>query len=188
MKHSKMYLIVFIFTAYGMLTLPANGETPGLRTKYDGKFYKVEILLDGEDVLTSPPEGLWSIATAWKQGWPEDWVHGKPTEIEYIGDWTILRGKLETPAGMWRISDSYRSEGSVIKCIRRFIWEGKTTAKSVTLSVRFQSCGKGSAACLPGILYHGNPSGAKSGRVPVYSGESGEEAIFPAWNGKAMVA
>ncbi|NQT02099.1 MAG: hypothetical protein HQ580_08755, partial [Planctomycetes bacterium] len=113
-----------------------------------------------------------------KQGWPADWVHGKPTEIEHIGDWTILRGKLETSAGTWRISDSYRPEGGVVKCVRRFIWEGKDTAKLVTLSVRFQCRGKGSGALLPGILYHGNPSGAKSGRVPVYSGETGEEAIF----------
>ncbi len=178
MKHSIMNLIVFIFTVYNMLNLPAYGQLPGLRTKHDGKFYKVEILLDGEDILTSPPEGLWSIATAWKQDWPTDWVHGKPTEIEHIEDWTILLGKLETSAGTWRISDSYRPEGNVIKCIRRFRWDAKETAERVTLSVRFQCPGKGSKVVLPGILYHGNPSGAKSGRVPVYSGESGEEAIF----------
>ena len=154
MKHSIMNLVVFILTSYCMLSLPAYGQAPNLLTKQDGKFYKVEILLDGEDILTSPPEGLWSIATAWKQDWPADWVHGKPTEIEHIGDWTILRGKLETSAGTWRISDSYRPEGDVVKCIRRFIWEGKETANFVTLSVRFQCRGKGSAACLPGILYH----------------------------------
>ena len=173
-----MNLIVFIFTVYVVVSLPAYGQAPDLRTTHDGEFYKVEILLDSEDILTSPPEGLWSIATAWERGWPEDWVHGKPAEIERIGDWTILRGKLETSAGTWRISDSYRPEGSVVKCIRRFIWEGKEMAKFVTLSVRFQCRGKGSGVLLPGILYHGNPSGVKSGRVPVYSGETGEEAIF----------
>ncbi len=178
MKHSKMNLIVVIFTIYSMFGLPVYGQAPDLRTKHDGKFYKVEVLLDGQDILTSPPEGLWSIATAWEQGWPADWVHGKPTELEHIGDWTILRGKLETSAGTWRISDSYRPEGNVVKCVRRFIWEGKATAKFVTLSVRFQCRGKGSSALLPGILYHGNPSGAKSGRVPEYCGQAGEEAIF----------
>jgi hypothetical protein len=178
MKHSIMNLIVFIFIGYGMVAMSAYGQAPDLRTKYDGKFYKVEIILVGEDILTSPPEGLWSIATAWKQDWPADWIHGKPTEIEHIGDWTILRGQLETSMGTWRISDSYRPEGKVIKCIRRFVWEGKAMAKFVTLSVRFQCHGKGSSVCLPGILYHGNPSGAKSGRVPVYTGQTGEEAIF----------
>ena len=61
MKQSKMNLIVFIFTVYVMVSLPAYGQTPGLRTKHDGKFYKVEIVMDGENILTSPPEGLWSI-------------------------------------------------------------------------------------------------------------------------------
>ncbi|MHC4586232.1 MAG: hypothetical protein ACYS3N_17005 [Planctomycetota bacterium] len=177
MKHSKMYLIVFIFTAYGMLTLPANGETPGLRTKYDGKFYKVEILLDGEDVLTSPPEGLWSIATAWKQGWPEDWVHGKPTEIEYIGDWTILRGKLETPAGMWRISDSYRSEGSVIKCIRRLV------------KVRLLAC---PAYCIMVIRPVQRAAEYLFTQANLVKKPFLRNIDFrcpmPAWNGKAMVA
>jgi hypothetical protein len=170
MKLSIMNLVVFILTSCCMLGLPAYGQAPNLLTKQDGKFYKVEIFLDDEDILTSPPEGFWSIATAWKQGWPADWVHSKPTEIEHIENWTILRGKLETSAGTWRISDSYRPEGGVVKCIRRFIWEGKETVKCVTLSVRFQCRGKGSAACLPGILYHGNPSGAKSGRGHERSG------------------
>jgi hypothetical protein len=178
MKHSIMNLMMFIFAAYNIITLPAYGQPPELRVKRDGKFYEVEIFLDGEDVLTSPPEGLWSIATGWEQGWPANWIHSKPTEIERIEDWTILRGKFETTNGTWRISDSYRPEGNVIKCIRRFIWEGKATSKFVTLSVRFQCLGKGSSVLLPGILYHGNPSGAKSGRVPVYTGRVGEEAIF----------
>ena len=178
MKHTKKHLILFVVTAYSIINLPAYSQSPNLRTKHDGKFYKVEILLDGQNFLTSPSEGLWSIASSWKQGWPADWIHCKPTEIEHIENWTILRGKLETSAGTWRISDSYRPEGNIIKCIRRFIWEGRTTAKFVTLSVRFQCPGKGSSVLLPGILYHGNPSGARSGRVPVYSGQTGEEAIF----------
>ncbi|MBN1805154.1 MAG: hypothetical protein JW837_07885 [Sedimentisphaerales bacterium] len=178
MKHSKMNLVVFVLTAFSISVLPAYSQPINLRTKHDGKFYKVEILLDNQGILTSPPEGLWSIATSWKQSWPADWTHAKPTEIECIEDRTILRGKLETPDGTWRISDSYHPEGNIIKCIRRFVWEGTTTAKSVTLSVRFQCPGKGSGVLLPGILYHGNPSGAKSGRVPVYTGQTGEEAIF----------
>jgi hypothetical protein len=178
MKHSKMNLVVFFFTTYIVFSLPAYGQTPDLRIKHDGKFYKVEILLDGEDILASPPEGLWSIATAWEKGWPADWIHSKPAEIEHIGGWTILRGNLETSAGTWRILDSYRPESNVVKCIRRFVWEGKTMARFITLSVRFQCRGKGSGVLLPGILYHGNPSGVRSGRVPVYTGQVGEEAIF----------
>ncbi|MHC4426390.1 MAG: AGE family epimerase/isomerase [Planctomycetota bacterium] len=176
--HVTMSLMAIVLSTSGTFSFCAYGHSAGLSAKQDGKHYQVEIFLDGQAVLTSPPEGLWSIATDWKQGWPAAWVHAKPTEIERTGDWTILRGKLETPTGTWRLSDSYLPQGDVIKCTRRFTWEGPGQAKFVTLSVRFQCRGKGSKVVLPGILYHGNPSGAKSGRVPVYSGGPGEEAIF----------
>ena len=177
-RHFTMYLMAIAFSTSGILCPCVYGHLPGLDVKHDGKCYQVGIIQDGEDVLTSPPEGLWSIATDWKKGWPAGWIHSMPTEIERAGNWTILRGKLETSKGTWQLSDSYQPQGNVIKCIRRFTWEGPGTVKFVTLSVRFQCRGKGSKALLPGILYYGNPSGAKSGRVPVYSGESSEEAIF----------
>ena len=160
------------------LTGSTNGKSLELQTEHDGQGYQVQVALDGKSVLTSPPEGLWSIATDWKDGWPTSWLHAKPTEIERVGDWTILRGKLRTSQSTWDISDSYRPEGKVIKCIRRFRWDAKETAERITLSVRFQCPGKGSRVVLPGILYHGNPSGAKSGRVPVYSGKPGEQAVY----------
>jgi len=183
--HFVMSLTAIILVTSGIFCLHSYGRPFDLRTtvrcpveEHDGTDYQVKIVLDGEDILNSPPEGLWSIATEWKKSWPSGWIHAGPTEIEHVGDWTILRGKLETPAGSWRLSDSYRPEGNVIKCIRRFIWDGADTAKCVTLSIRFQCRGRGSKAVLPGIIYHGNPSGARSGRVPVYSGEPGQEAIY----------
>jgi len=172
-RRSPMCLVIIVF-----LTVSVGGQSLELRAKHDGRCYRVAVTLDGKDILTSPAEGLWSIATDWKGGWPADWVHAGPTEMERAGDWTILRGQIETRLGTWRIWDSYRPEGSVIKGVRRFMWEGTETAKRVTLSVRFQCPGRGSRVLLPGILYYGNPSGAKSGRVPVYSGKPGEEAIY----------
>ncbi|MGD8500260.1 MAG: hypothetical protein PVJ86_06415 [Phycisphaerales bacterium] len=176
--HVTMSLMAIVFSMSDIFSLRAYGRSLGFRTEQDGRYYNVEILLDGKAVLTSPPEGLWSIAADWKEGWPAAWVHAKPIGVEHAGNWTILRGRLKTSAGTWRLSDSYRPQGNVIKCIRRFTWDGPGTAKFVTLSVRFQCPGKGSKVVLPGVLYHGNPSGAKSGRVPVYSGEPGDEAIF----------
>ena len=179
MKRSfSIGLVTLVFLMTDTLSRSACGNSLDLRTTRDGQGYHVQIVLDGRQILASPPEGLWSIATDWRDGWPASWVHASPTTIEHVGDWTILRGKLETSAGAWRMSDSYRPEGNVIKCIRRFTWEGKETAEHVTLSVRFQCPGKGSKVVLPGILYHGNPSGARSGRVPVYSGKPGEEAVY----------
>ena len=171
-------LTVLTFVISGVFDLNAYGRPLELRTERDGANYRVTILLDGEAVQQSPPEGLWSLAAEWENNWPAGWIHAGPTEVERVADWTIVRGKLETPAGIWRLSDSYRAEGGVIKCIRRFVWEGADTAEFVTLSVRFQCPGRGSQAVLPGIIYHGNPSGAKSGRVPVYSGRPGQEAIY----------
>jgi hypothetical protein len=170
-------VVIFLITS-GIFSLHSYGRNFDLRTERDGKNYQVKIMLDDETVMKSPPEGLWSIATEWENSWPDGWIHTGPTEVEHVGEWTILRGKLETPAGNWRLSDSYRPEGDVIKCIRRFVWEGDSIAKFVTLSVRFQCPGRGPNAVLPGIIYHGNPSGAKSGRVPVYTGEPGQEAIY----------
>jgi len=176
--HFVLRLGVFIFVTSGVLSFRVNGRTMELRAEHDGKNYQVKIVLDGKDILASPPEGLWSIATKWENSWPAGWIHTGPAEMERVADWTILRGKLDTPAGTWRLSDSYRPEVNLIKCIRRFVWEGAAAAEFVTLSVRFQCRGGGNRAVLPGILYHGNPSGAKSGRVPVYSGRPGQEAIF----------
>ncbi len=176
--NTRTTLAVISITALGMLTACAEERSAELRIAQDGGSYRVLIELNGQDLLSSPPEGLWSIATEWKDNWPGSWVHAKPTQIEHAGDWTILRGSLETPVGTWRLSDSYRPEGEVIKCVRRFTWEGHETAKCVTLSARFDCRGRGSGVLLPGILYYGNPSGAKSGRVPVYSGRAGEEAVF----------
>lgn len=168
-------LVVSMLTVSGLC---AHGQSLELRTPRDGTYYQVKVAMKGQDVLTSSPEGLWSIASGWEEHWPAVWAYAKPTEIEHTGDWTILRGTLETPTGVWKLSDSYRPEGNIIKCIRRFTWDGSETAKCVTLSVRFDCRGKGSGVLLPGILYYGNPSGARSGRVPVYSGEPGQEALF----------
>lgn len=168
--------------AVACLSLPVSSVlwagAPQLRFEHGSSGYAVSLLLDDRAVLTSPHEGLWSIATDWKDGWPADWVHAGPTVTERVGDWTILTGELRTASGTWQLRDAYRLHGDIVKCVRRFTWQGAETAKRTTLSVRFQCPGKGSGALLPGILYYGNPSGATSGRVPVYEGKPGDLAFF----------
>ena len=136
--------------------------------------------LNGKSVVTAPPEGLWSIATAWKDDWPAGWKHASATKVEQSGDWQILSGELALPQGIWKIRDAYRKEKGMLKCIRRFEWTGKVPLDSVTLSVRFRVSGFGCQAFLPGILYYGNPSGYKNTPdcVAHYFGEPGEMAIF----------
>jgi hypothetical protein len=166
--------LVCALLACGVAAASAESSVPPTLEVEDN----VRVLCNGATLLQSPPEGLWSVATDWRDGWPCEWSHGKITEREQAGDWTILRGEVKTAVGTWRVSDSYRPEGRVIKCTRRFVWEGKKAADRCTLSVRFQTPGAGAGVVMPGILYHGNPSGAKSGRTPVYTAKPGEEAVY----------
>jgi hypothetical protein len=176
--HSQIRYFITLVALGVLVPGVLRGNTPELRCERDGSAYEVKVLLDGQAVLTCPPEGLWSIATDWSEGWPSGWVHASPAEVERTGDWTILRGELKTASGTWQLRDAYRPEGNVIKCVRRFEWRGSGTAKRTTLSIRFQCPGAGAGALLPGILYYGNPSGLKSGRVPVYTGNPGEVAFY----------
>ncbi len=166
------------FSIAGLLISFANAAGADLRIAGQGLQRRVQILAEGEIVAESPEEGLWSVACDWREQWPADWRHAGPAELLEVGEWTILRGELEACGGRWIFEDAYRRKGSVIQGVRRFQWKGKEAARRVTLSVRFLGRAARSNILLPGILYYGNPSGARSGRVPVYSGAPGEEALF----------
>ncbi|MEA1951157.1 MAG: hypothetical protein U9N87_07220 [Planctomycetota bacterium] len=170
-------LVATFFTSPDTSSATTNDPSKFRIATSNGK-PRVEILCDGQVFLTSPAEGLWSIATGWKNGWPSDWQHTSPEETIRRGPWTVLSGKLELPGGTWRLRDAYRQDGPAVRCVRRYTFEGTSSAKRATLSVRFQAKATGAEALLPGIIYYGNPMGAKSGRVPVYNGKPGEESLF----------
>lgn len=144
----------------------------------DGGAPRVSVTADGRTHLRSPAEGLWSIAMDWRDDWPAGWHHAHPDKVEIHGEWTVLTGSMETPAGKWRLSDAFRERDGLIECRRRFEWHGEGPTGPCALSLRFQSPGTGTGVVLPGILYHGNPSGARSGKTPVYTAAPGEEAIY----------
>ena len=139
---------------------------------------RVEIRVQDETLLRSPDEGLWSIAMTWKDDWPTQWQHAHPQTVAHVGPWTVLTGQLQTPAGAWGLRDAYRVEGSALRCVRRWTWTGPKPLEHCTLCVRWLATGPGAQALLPGILYYGNPSGKHSGRVPVFGGQDGEEALY----------
>ncbi|MBI4875952.1 MAG: hypothetical protein HY822_15050 [Acidobacteria bacterium] len=139
---------------------------------------RAEILSGAEVMAQSPPEGLWSIACDWRESWPADWHHAAPASTTQAGEWTIVKGELNACGGTWLLEDAYRPEGRAVRALRRFTWKGKETAPKVTLSVRFQARSAGAEVLLPGIIYCGNPSGARSGRVPVFTNRPGEEAYY----------
>lgn len=136
--------------------------------------------LNGNKLLTTPEEGLWSIATEWQQDWMGGWKHARPEKMEQSGDWMIVSGKMMFPQGTLLLRDAYREEDGKVRCRRRYEWQGKDTLPHVNLSVRFRLKGERMQAFMPGILYYGNKNGAKINPnvIPVYSGTPGEFAVF----------
>jgi len=177
-------LWVSAFLALGSSAPPVPAEdvlappSPQLRVETGGNTVNVQLSHHGLALLRSPQEGLWSIAMDWQDQWPTDWHHGSPKTVERVGEWTILRGQVLTPQGHWDVSDAYRRRQSTVQCVRRFVWKGNQETEHCTLSVRFLAPGVGNDVVMPGVLYHGNPSGARSRRVPVYTGQPGEEALY----------
>ncbi len=165
------------FCSY-LLTAAAAFAATTIRVAGPKSHQRVEVLAEGRVYASTPEEGLWSIACEWRGGWPADWRHAAPSSVESAGDWTILKGRLEACGGTWELRDAYRPAGGLVKAIRRFEWKGNTAAHKVTLSVRFHAPASKFNVLLPGILYYGNPSGARSGKVPVFRGQPGEEAFY----------
>ncbi|AQT67044.1 hypothetical protein STSP2_00183 [Anaerohalosphaera lusitana] len=153
----------------------ATAAPPKLSVDEDGS--QVRVTVGDRLALTSPAEGLWSIATGWEDQWPADWRHAKIEKIETVNEWTICRGTLSLDEGEWKLRESYRPSGEVIEVIRRFEWHGDSTLERATLSVRWQTPFTDVEPLMPGILYYGNPSGTKSGRVATWSDDT-PYAIF----------
>ncbi len=147
--------------------------------KKDGK-YSISIIYGNKTLLTSPEEGLWSVATAWENGWPSNWKHAQIIEVKDVGEWKEVSGKLTLPEGDWLLKDYYKKEDGKIKCIRRFEWNGEETLEQITLAVRWIVPSSNAIPFLPGIIYYGNPSGERNGKdkVATYHQWIGEEALF----------
>lgn len=137
--------------------------------------------LDGRTLLSAPAEGLWSIATAWENDWPAQWIHATPTSRTQSGEWTILTATVRIHNGEMFLRDAYRElPNGLTQCIRRYQWNGPDTLRRATLSVRLAMEGEHLMPLLPGILYYGNPNGAQVNPniIPVYGGNEGDFAIF----------
>ena len=167
--------VLFLFTFCLLFVFPAGASD---EINFDVSDGKVQLKIDDKVLLSSPGEGLWSIATDWKNDWPCDWQHGSPAKIYKAGMWTIMEGQIKLAQGVWNLRDSYRKEGELIRCTRRFTWMGEKSLPKCTLSVRFQFPAVTRSVLLPGIIYYGNPMGEESKWVPIFKGRQGEQAIF----------
>jgi hypothetical protein len=140
---------------------------------------------DGRIIMRSPDAGLFDIGTDLVDGvWPATWTPGSGQRVEYVGDWLIVHGGVDTPQGRWEITDAYRAHGAVVKGIRRWTWRGEALSPPTVLTIKFDTPATGVGLVLPGVLYHGNPSGQASraqgwnGLVPTWSGVQGERAYY----------
>jgi hypothetical protein len=175
MKYLPFYLLIPFFT----LGIPSI-FSQNIKILKQNEQIQITISQGNKTLLSSPSEGLWSIATSWENEWPSKWQHVHPDTILKDGKWTILRGTLNLPEGKFLLKDSYIEEGEKVKCIRRYEWQGKKTLETVTLAIRWAIPQKEVKPFLPGIIYYGNPSGKKNGEnnVPWLNGVGKEEALF----------
>lgn len=134
-----------------------------------------------ESLFSPPAEERWSIATGWKDGWPRNWHHAKPTRTEQVGEWTAYFGTIRLPEGDWQVRDLVRlkSEG-LLECRRRWEWKGQTSLEPVTLTVRWSVKGKNARPFLPGISYYDNPAGqtVDATRIPVIGKQPGNRGYY----------
>ena len=166
-----------IFMLLVSLIVTAGSSFAQITLKND----RPEFLIQDKVVVSAPEEGLWSVATGWKDDWMCEWKHAAPQKVEKSGEWTVLSGKMSFDRGDLLLRDSYRQiRSGLVQCVRRYEWTGTETLPYVTLSVRWKMTGERMMPCLPGILYYGNKNGAKVNPeiIPVYEGTEGEFAIF----------
>jgi hypothetical protein len=176
MKCAVPILIVLVAS----LAATASEPSPTIRVG-NAPHRGVEVRSGDRVLFQSPAEGLWSVATGWNDGWPSAWHHVNVGSVKQVGDWTAVSGTLELPQGKLELRDSYRTEGNMVRGVRRFTWRGPQTLPQCTLSVRWMAPGaKNAKPLLPGICYYGNPSGSRTGAgaVAVHMGKPGEESIF----------
>lgn len=161
-----------------LLAVLSSFSQNSLSTNLDKNKPAVIIQQNGIPLLHSPVEGLWSVSNNWINSWPSHWIHSQPDSAEHLNTLTILHGTINFPQGLLRLRDAYEEKEGRIKVIRRWEWTGKDTLHQVTLSIRFESPEVNNRALLPGILYYGNPAGAKSKCTPVFEGKINELALF----------
>ena len=133
---------------------------------------------DEEAYIQSPSEGLWSVATSWKDNWPGEWDHISIQSAKQEGPWTIVSGALDISGDTLYVRDAYRMRSGHVQVLRRWEWTGENVLDSITLAIRWQVA-PGARALMPGVLYYGNPSAEKTqfGFVPYYHGIPGEALL-----------
>lgn len=178
--------ILFAFAALASHALEYDVSTRGVAFK-----------LGNETVLSSPAQGLWTVAQDWSaDGKPCEFTRVFPSRIDAGDGWTAAYGEAKTRGGVWRFKDVYSKRGNMVKCVRRYEYSGKD-AEKVSLQNEFVVPVKSDRLLVPGVLYYGNPSGYRNGgkkigkgfvlsadaapgveRVPTFSEKDSPDVLF----------
>ena len=105
MKYLPLYLLIPLF-ALGITSVFSQN----IKILKQNEQIQIGISQGNKTLLSSPSEGLWSIATSWENEWPSNWQHVQPDTILKDGKWTILRGTLNLAEGKFLLKDSYLEE------------------------------------------------------------------------------
>lgn len=136
---------------------------------------KVTLSYNGNVVLSSPLKGLWSVGRDLQKGWPSTWDYAGIGMIDVVGPFIVVEGSVQTPKGAWVVKDRWRIYDGVLEGLRTWIWSGAQKTDGSVLSIGWTAQGKGAGLLMPGVLYHGNPSGQKAMKRG--------SALVPSWNG-----
>ncbi|MBK6942900.1 MAG: hypothetical protein IPH13_22230 [Planctomycetes bacterium] len=163
----------------GIAAVDARADDVAMRID-PGAPHAVVVAIGSRDVVSTPAEGLWSVALGIEHEWPTEWRHVRPSAVRDVGDWTILDGELVLDHGTLRFTDAWRRDGDLVRATRRFAWDGDAPLTPCVLSVRVTAIGAaGTKPYLPGISAWGNPSGAThGGRVAIQTGAAGEDSYY----------
>lgn len=127
--------------------------------------------------LSIPANEYFAIAADFQERLPVKWHYGKIDRWETVGTGVIIYGRIEIPEGVILCRDCCEIKDSLLHICRRWHYSGKSV-KKITLTYRFRQMRTAANILLPGVLYHGNPSGKKTPGVPYLDGIAGEMAFF----------
>ena len=99
-----------------LVMLVASGGAIQAQTRFTVSEKEV-VFTDGTDTLRTPAEGLWSVATGWKDDWMSDWKHAAPSSVKTTGKWTVVSPQNQHTnfAQHGGVVDSIRMRGGYVE-------------------------------------------------------------------------
>jgi len=140
---------------------------------------KATLYIGDTPILATPAEGMFSVGSGLKQGWPSQWDGGGIDSVDVVGPWLVVSGFISSKTGQWNVQDRWRIYDGAVEGLRTWTWTGRKRSPPSVLCIGWVADGQNTGLMMPGVLYHGNPSGSKAARrgwamIPSWTGKPGE--------------